>query len=196
MDSSPEDWRALVAIATLKAEQEKSRLNEHSPDWSVALEGFEPNPWKWEAIEGRASQVRCYFLWTWSDAGNATLSCELTTQRLDNILAGRKVPPPGGLRLSDRTLWARLVEYAQEQACRTLCPCRYLGAPLGGGKYQPDPSLWDSATAESKSKTFVCFVWEYIMVGPRKKPHVVRISVENALYGHRALPHGLAQQCP
>ena len=146
------DWHTLVAIATLKAEQERSRRNENSPDWSIALAGFEPNPWKWEVVEGWASQVRVYFLWTWHDAGSATFSYELTTQRLNHIQAGSKVPPPGSLRLSDRTLWARLVEYAQEQSRRLLWPCLYLGAPMGAGKYQPDPALWDTATIESKAR--------------------------------------------
>ena len=88
LDSSPDDWRALVAIATLKAEQKRSRQNEHSPDWSVALAGFEPNLWKWEVVEGRASHARVYFLWTWHDAGSATVSWsfELTCHHLHNLL--------------------------------------------------------------------------------------------------------------
>ena len=188
VDSSPDDWRALVAIATLKAEQKRFRQSEHSPDWSVALAGFEPNPWKWDVVEGRASQVQVYFLWTWRDAGNAILSFELTCQRFDNLRARGDVPLPGGLQLSDRTLWARLVEYAQEQSRRLLWPCRYLGVPMGGGKYQPDPSLWDTATTESKSAMVVCFEWEHITVGPRKKRHIVNVRVNNALHLHRAPP--------
>ena len=190
VDSSPDDWRTLVAIATLKAEQERSRRNEHFPDWSAALAGFEPNPWKWEVVEGRASQVRVYFLWKWHDAGSATRSWsfELTCQQLHNLLARGDVPTPGGLQLSDRTLWARLVEYAQEQSRRLLWPCRYLGVPMGGGKHQPDPALWDTATTESKSAMIVCFEWEHLTVGPRKKRHVVSISVNHALHNHRPPP--------
>ena len=77
------------------------------------------------------------FFLTWRDDGSATLSHELTTQRLHHLLAGSHVPPPGCLRLSGRTLWARLVEYAQEQLRRLLWPCCYLGVPMGGGKHLP-----------------------------------------------------------
>ena len=188
VDSSPDAWRALVAIATFKAEHQRSKRFERDPDWSLALAGFEPEPWRWDVGEGWASQVRVYFLWTWRDAGSATSSFELTAQRFDHILAGSHVPPPGGLHLSDRTLWANLIAYAQDQARRTLCPCRYLGARVGGGKYQPNPLLWDSATAEAKSKTIVYFTWEHITVGPRKKPHIVGISVNHALHHHRPPP--------
>ena len=48
--------------------------------------------------------------------------------------------------------------------------------------------MWDAATAESKSKMIVCFEWEHITVGPRKKRHIVSISVTHALHDHRPPP--------
>ena len=188
IDSSPDQWLALVAIASCLAEHKRSKQNERDPDWSVALSGFESNPWRWNIVEGWASQVRVYFLWTWRDVGGATWSFELVCKQLHSLLARGDVPSPGGLRLGDRTLWDMLVAYALKQSRRMLWPCRYLGAPIGNGKYQPDPSLWDTATAESKTKVVVCFEWEHITVGPRKKPHVVSISVTHALHNHRPPP--------
>ena len=61
---------------------------------------------------------------------------------------------------------------------------QYLGA-LADGKHQADPSLWGAATAESKGKTILFFQWEHVTFGPQKKPLVVSMSVENALY-HRS----------
>jgi hypothetical protein len=136
---------------------------------------------------GRATS-QCFCLWKWPDGSNETCSYELTCQQLHNLLARGDVPLPGGLHLRDAALWAGLIAYALDQSRRLLCPCRYLGVPIGGGKYQPDPSLWDSATAESKSKMIVCFVWEHLTVGPQKKPHVVRIKVNHALNDHRPPP--------
>ena len=66
-----------------------------------------------------------------------------------------------------------------------LCPCRYLGASMGGGKYQPDPSLWDSATAESKSRTIVEYEWLHLTVGPQKKRFRTSMRVDHALNDHR-----------
>ena len=189
IDSSPDAWRALVAVAIFKATIRRSTQSGRRLTWNEALAGFESDPWRWEAVEGTwASQVRCYFLWTWRDAGGVTSSYELTTQHLNNLLAGSNVPPPGGLHLNDRTLWEKLIAYAREQSRRLLWPCLYLGAPVGNGRCQPDPSLWDAATAESKSKMIVCFEWEHITVGPRKKRHIVSISVSNALHLHRPPP--------
>lgn len=189
IDSSPDAWRALVAIATFKAESKRSTQSGRRLTWNEALASFESDPWRWEAVEGtRASHVRFYFLWTWRDAGSVISSYELTAQHLNHLLAGSNVPPPGGLQLRGRTLWANLLAYAQEQARRTLCPCRYLGARVASGKYEPDPSLWDSATSESRSASIVCFAREHITVGPRKKPHVVGITVHDALHHHRPPP--------
>ena len=112
----------------------------------------------------------------------------MESEQLHKLLAKGDVPRPGGLQLSDRTLWARLVEYEQDMSRRTLWPCRYLGVTTGGGKYQPDPSLWDTATTESNSTMIVCFEWEHITVGPQKKKHIVQIHVNDALKLHRAPP--------
>ena len=98
------------------------------------------------------------------------------------------MPPPGGLQLSDRILLAKLLVYEQDQSRYALWPCRYLGAPLGGGKYQPDPSLWDTATTASKSAMPVCYEWMHLTIGPKKKRHIVKTTVNNALHHHRPLP--------
>ena len=68
IDSSPDRWLALVATATCLAEHKRSKQHERDPDWNVALSGFELNPWRWDIVEGWASQVRVYFLWIWRDA--------------------------------------------------------------------------------------------------------------------------------
>ena len=49
---------------------------------------------------------------------------------------------------------------------------------MGGGKYQPDPPLWDTATTESKSAMIVCFEWEHITIGPRKKRHIAKTMTQ------------------
>ena len=188
MDASPRAWCTLIAIATVKAEVKRAELHTRDPAWNIALAAFEPNPWRWEVVEGWASRVEVFFLWRWRDRSTATYSYEVTSQQLYHLLARSDVPLPGGLHLRDAALWASLIAYALEQSRRLLCPCRYLGAQIGGGKYQPDPSLWDSATAESKSQMIVCFVWEHLTVGPQKKPHVVRIKVNHALNDHRPPP--------
>ena len=84
-----------LATATCLAEHKRSKQHERDPDWNAALSGFELNPWRWDIVEGRASQVRVYFLWTWRVAGNENCSFELVCKRLDNLLARGDVPSPG-----------------------------------------------------------------------------------------------------
>ena len=84
-----------------------------------------------------------FVLWRWRDGSSATCSYELTCQHLHNLLARGDVPPPEGLHLRDASLWASQIAYAQEISHRMLWPLLYLGKPIGGGKYEPDPSLWD-----------------------------------------------------
>jgi hypothetical protein len=78
--------------------------------------------------------------------------------------------------------------YAQEISHRMMWPLLYLGKPIGGGKHEPNPSLWDCATATSKSQTIVCYEWLHITVGPQKKRHIVPMIVNHALHHHRPPP--------
>lgn len=183
---SPDAWRTLVALATIKAEHKRAEMHGRDPDWHVALACFEKSPWRWAVAEDRPSHVRVYFLWTWYDAARAGYAYEVTSLHLNNVLARGAVPPPG-LHLRDLAMQAGLEAYALDQFRRTGCPCRYLGA-LVDGKSQAHPSLWGAATAESKGKTIVFFQWEHVTVGQQKKPLLVGMSVDNALYNRRPLP--------
>jgi len=188
IDASPRAWCTLIAIATVKAEVKRAQLHTSDPAWNIALAAFEPNPWRWEVVEGWASRAEVFFLWRWRDRTSATFSYELTCQQLYHLLTRNDVPPPVGLHLRDAALRASLEAYEKTQSRHILWPCRYLGVPIGGGKYQPDPSLWDSATALSKSQTIVFYEYLHITVGPQKKRHVVPIRVDDALNHHRSLP--------
>ena len=185
-NSSPAAWQMLVAIATVKAEYQRAKLHGRDADWNVALDGFEPSPWRWEVVEGWASQVEVCFLWTWHDDCDATYSYELTTQRLHHLLSRSNVPPPSALHLSDSVIQTRLEAAAQATQRRTLCPCRFLGV-WDGRKYQPDPAYWDCAQARSKTKPIVYYWWPHITVGPKKKRHIVPMRVDLVLYEHRPI---------
>lgn len=175
IDASPNAWSTLVALATIKAEHKRAELHGLDPDWPLALACFEKSPWRWEVAEGRASQLRVYFLWQWYDASMVGYAYEVTTQRLDNLLARGVVPSPDGLHLRDRAMWTGLESHAQDQYRRTGCPCIYLGA-LVNGRYQPDPSLWGCAASQSKQDTMVFFQWQHVTEGRQKKP-VIKLSL-------------------
>ena len=187
IDSSPNDWCTLVAFATVKAEHKRADLHGCNADWQAALVGFEESPWRWQVADGWASQISVYFLWTWRDALRAGCVHEVTSQYLHNLLARGGVPSPEGLHVRDRATQAALDAYALDQFRRTGCPCKCLGA-LVEGKYQWDPSLWGTITAESKGKTIVFFQWEHVTIGLQKKPLVASMRVDNALYQRRPLP--------
>ena len=61
VDASPRAWRTLIAIATAKAEVKRAELHMHDPAWNIALAAFEPNPWRWEVVEGWANRVEVFF---------------------------------------------------------------------------------------------------------------------------------------
>ena len=92
IDASPCAWRTLVAIATVKAEVKRAELHTRDPAWNLALAGFQSNPWRWEVVEGWASQAKVFFLWRWRDRSCTTCSYELTCQQLHNLLARGDVP--------------------------------------------------------------------------------------------------------
>jgi len=112
IDASPCAWRTLIAIATVKAAIKRAELHVHDPAWNTALVRFEPNPWRWEVVDGRVSHAKVFFLWKWRNGSSATCSYELTCQYFNHLLARCDVPPPGSLHLSDVALWARLMAYA------------------------------------------------------------------------------------
>ena len=61
VDSSPESWNSLVAIATTLAEQKRAEIHGCDVDWGIALSQFEQDHWQWKAVEGRTSQLKVYF---------------------------------------------------------------------------------------------------------------------------------------
>ena len=184
IDSSPKDWCTLVALATIKAEHKRAEMHERDADWRAALAGFEGSPWRWQIAEGRASQISVYFLWTWRDALRAGCVHEVTNERLNNLLARGGVPPPDGLHLRDHAMQTGFEAYAEREGRRTGCPFAYLGKPMDG-KYQPDPFLWGCVTAEDKLKTMVAFQWLYVTKGPLRKPVIVMLRADQALYHNR-----------
>ena len=187
IDASPDAWHTLVALAKVKAECKRAELHNRKPNWEVGLACFEPDPWQWIVAEGWASQVHIYFLWTWCEGSSGGCPYELTSQHLHHLLARGDVPSPGALHVRARAMQARFEAYALDQYRRTGCLCSYLGAWVNG-RHEPDPSLWDSSTAESKSMTVVYFVWEHILVGPQRKRHIVAMRAGHALYDRYPLP--------
>ena len=101
IDASSDAWRTLVAFATIKAEHTRAELRGREPDWQVALACFEKSAWRWEVADGWASQARVYFLWQWYDASRVGYAYEVTTQRLDHLLA--RGCPHIKLSVSERT---------------------------------------------------------------------------------------------
>ena len=156
-------------------------MHECDADWQAALAGLEESPWRWQIAEGWASQISVYFLWTWRDVSRAGCMYEVTNQRLDNLFARGGVPYPDGLHLRDRAVQTGLEAHAERQYLRTGCPCKYLGKPIDG-KYEPDPSRWGCATAAAKFKTTIALQWLYVTKGPQRKPLIVFIRVDRALY--------------
>ena len=84
------------------------------------------------------------------------------------------------------SLRARLEAYAQNCSQHALCPCRYLGAWIGG-QHLPNSSLRCCAAAESKDQISVRFSWDHTIVGSQKKAHVVGIRVDSAVHHQSCL---------
>ena len=113
----PESWNAAVAHATWIAENKRATLF----DFATACGGYEPNPFKWEVLEGRLSHTQVTFAWTWVQSGEVRR--ELVQERADNLtVCGQKVPRPPSLRdIDDEHLRSTLEQKAEGNAKITFC---------------------------------------------------------------------------
>ena len=58
-DAAPDACRTVLAVM---AARKRAELYKRDPDWVIALERFEPVPWRWEVVDGWASQARVFYL--------------------------------------------------------------------------------------------------------------------------------------
>ena len=124
------DWNYLVAVATLKACELRSRSAELA-DIDAASAGFENNPFAWVGA-GRRSEVA--MLWRWF-AG--TWHYEVVRCELQHFL-NKGVPAPavqGNIEIVEKLLVA-----AAEKTRESKAPCRYLGVRCANGTYERDPT--------------------------------------------------------
>ena len=128
----------FVANEVWSVEEERARKTNHAFDVDAASVCFESNPFIWEQVGGRVSQIEAYFIWSWEYKGELRFAKQAS--RLDHAIRG-DVPLPKEL-FTDLALLERLLRRAKRETEQTYCTCTYLGAQVDPNKFEPDPARW------------------------------------------------------
>ena len=190
----------LFAEAAWRAEEHRASLRGASFDAGAASVGYEADPFLWQ----HGSKAHVCIVWTLAGSADSSLAAgeemvpsKFRWHRLDDALSkGWSFPAPRFNAVPP--LKAEELRYILEGKAaytekNTLCPCGYLGCLVRGdafaatSTFEPDPAKWPVSALEAAggnvSKIYVWYEWKYITVGPTKKPHRVRMRVDNAIEG-------------
>ena len=152
-----EAFNHVVARAHWKAEE--IRAGDGPIDESLALAGYESNPFKW------TGGTRGGIVFLWIMPGNGGLCRHFTTTRLDELLfgTGRRVTFPYIPRAeSNESMWARLKENAENELTLRRERCVYLGIRLERDRYEEDPSKWPRSSGRTKAT--IHYEWANVLL--------------------------------
>ena len=180
--SCAHSWCELVSIAQYRSEEIRAKEQGTSIDKRVAARGFQRNPFRWEAGQGRTSHTRVSLLWTWSDGGGCARSA-FEHADLHHIVA-RGIAVPSGMVEADVELYRRLAAIADVETKASKAPCHYLGLDMGAGSYEPDPGKWNLASLDA-SKTQVNVIYEWKHVKAKGEHHRVSCNVNHLIHNGR-----------
>ena len=186
-------WRfsGLVARARWRAEDIRSGFEGCAFNLRQATAGYTQDPLLWHT-GGRGSQVEVAAAWLWRCRGE--LQYERLTSTLNNWSQRKSIPLPPSLQPateSDRQIWEKLQNAAEQAMTDGFAPCVYLGLRVGDGRYEPDPSNWPPRLVGGvpKQQETVFYEWLYIKCGHGRKPYRVSARVEGILRHKAAVPN-------
>lgn len=177
----------IIAVAHYRVEQMSASSEGRELDVARVAQRFELMAWHWPELQW---DVNVYLLWSWHCRG--MLRTSLSGVRLDHLRdSERKIPVPDGIGDAEYCMWRQLEQVAEAESTARQAPCRYLGAKLDSGKYEPDPSRWIRALHYPdghRSHTKIWFEWRHVTCSDGQ-PHVVEIKVNHVLDDRRSPPH-------
>jgi len=134
VQSQDETWCRLAHIAHFRAEETRSAGGDF--DASLALRGWEHNPFQWDVRVEWKSQLSITFLWSWN-AATGVQRRAFVTARLDNVLDRSHVPCPANMSQQDAETYRRLLSAAEVEVKESKAPCVYLGMETAPGTFEP-----------------------------------------------------------
>ena len=165
----------LVANEVWRVEKDRASVTNQSLDVNAASAWFESNPFIWEQVGGRVSQIEAYFIWSWEYKGELRFAKQVS--RLDNAIRG-DVPLPKEL-FTDLALLERLLRRAKRETEQTYCTCTYLGAQVDPNKFEPDPSRW--LVGGWKGYQHIWIEYKHVRNAKTNKAHRVQVRADNWL---------------
>ena len=182
--ASARTWCELVATARYRAEELRAQLLGQSFDEELATAGFERSPWRWRAVNAKASHIQIAFLWRWT-AKDGSRRSVIEHTRLDRVTT--KFPTPSCMKEADVDRYARLLAAAERETKNSKAPCRYLGLRVGDA-FEPDPQLWPPEFQDDRSSHAVV-VYEWLHVSTNGQRHTAACRMDHLLEnGGRRVP--------
>ena len=69
LQASPQDFDALVAFATYRAEEMRAQIHGHDFDVAVVRNTFQNDVFDWMEVKGKQGRIHVFALWTWHVRG-------------------------------------------------------------------------------------------------------------------------------